>query len=157
MQIKFLNECDFVNYKEPSMFIGFPKCSFKCDRENGNQLCQNWALSMEPDISLSIDNIVYRYKNNDITSAIVCGGLEPLDSWDDLKELIECLREVTEDVVVVYTGYNENELSEEQISFFQNNSPVIVKYGRYRPNQEPHFDEILGVNLASDNQYSKRY
>jgi hypothetical protein len=33
---------------------------------------------------------------------------------------------------------------------------VIIKYGRYIPNQTPHYDEVLGVNLASDNQYAER-
>jgi hypothetical protein len=34
---------------------------------------------------------------------------------------------------------------------------IIVKFGRYRPNQEPHFDKVLGVELASDNQYAKEF
>jgi len=34
---------------------------------------------------------------------------------------------------------------------------IIVKFGRYRPNQEKHYDKILGVFLASDNQYAKEY
>ena len=34
---------------------------------------------------------------------------------------------------------------------------VIVKYGRFRPNQEPHYDEVLGIKLASINQYAKEY
>ena len=33
---------------------------------------------------------------------------------------------------------------------------IIIKYGRYIPDQEPHYDEVLGVNLASDNQYAER-
>ena len=33
---------------------------------------------------------------------------------------------------------------------------IIIKYGRFIPHQEKHFDEILGVYLASDNQYGKR-
>jgi len=33
---------------------------------------------------------------------------------------------------------------------------VIIKFGRFIPNQEPHYDEILGVNLASNNQYARR-
>ena len=33
---------------------------------------------------------------------------------------------------------------------------IIIKFGRYIPNQKPHYDEVLGVNLASDNQYAER-
>jgi len=35
MKLKFLIDEDFVNYKEPSMFIGFPNCTFKCDIDSG--------------------------------------------------------------------------------------------------------------------------
>ena len=31
---------DFVNYKKAAMYIAFPKCDFKCDKENGIQLCR---------------------------------------------------------------------------------------------------------------------
>ena len=34
---------------------------------------------------------------------------------------------------------------------------VIVKFGRYVPNQKHIFDEVLGVELASDNQYAERF
>ena len=34
---------------------------------------------------------------------------------------------------------------------------VVVKFGRYIPNQKHIFDEVLGVELASDNQYAERF
>ena len=34
---------------------------------------------------------------------------------------------------------------------------IIVKFGRFRPNQEKHFDEVLGIYLASNNQYGKEF
>ena len=33
---------------------------------------------------------------------------------------------------------------------------IIVKFGRFIPDQESHYDEVLGVNLASNNQYAKK-
>ena len=33
---------------------------------------------------------------------------------------------------------------------------IIIKFGRYIPNSENKYDEILGVTLASQNQYAKR-
>lgn len=33
MNIKFLIDEDFLNYKKASMFIGFPNCSLKCDKD----------------------------------------------------------------------------------------------------------------------------
>ena len=93
--------------------------------------------------------------DNPITSAIVCGGLEPLDSYDDLYSLISNLRIQSDDDVVVYTGYKKDEVEDKirSLSTFKN---VVVKFGRYVPGQEPHVDPVLGVRLASDNQYAER-
>jgi len=48
---------------------------------------------------------------------------------------------------------NSGKYLTEVIEEFDN---IIVKFGRFRPNQKPHFDEVLGVNLASDNQYAEK-
>ena len=48
MLIKGIIDCDLINYKEPCLTIETPKCSFKCDKENGVQLCQNWELAAAP-------------------------------------------------------------------------------------------------------------
>lgn len=155
MKIKFLNECDFVNYKKPSMFIGFPTCNWKCERECGRSgMCQNAALAKEPDINISIVDISERYFANSITSAIVCGGLEPMDSWEDLQALIMYIRYYTHDDIVIYTGYKEEEI-QNKLEWLKSYENIIVKFGRYVPGGQPHRDEVLGVQLASDNQYAK--
>jgi len=33
---------------------------------------------------------------------------------------------------------------------------IIIKYGRFIPDKEKHYDEVLGIYLASDNQYAER-
>ena len=155
MIIKELKDEDFVNYKKPSMFIAFPSCTFKCERECGQKMCQNSALIQSPDKNIGIKTIVNRYVNNPITSAIVCGGLEPLDSWDDLFLLITYLRVATQDDIIVYTGYQENEI-EQKVNMLKQFKNIIIKFGRFVPNQQSHYDEVLGVKLASDNQYARR-
>ena len=35
-------------------------------------------------------------------------------------------------------------------------SNIIIKFGRFIPNQKPHYDPVLGVELASDNQYGEK-
>jgi phosphoribosylaminoimidazole-succinocarboxamide synthase len=85
----------------------------------------------------------------------VCGGLEPFDSWDDLFQLISYVRVVADDDIVVFTGYKEDEI-EEKVNILKRFNNIIIKFGRYIPNQQPHYDEVLGVNLASDNQYARR-
>ena len=160
MNIKGLKDEDFVNYKKPSMFIIFPNCTFKCDKENGCSLCQNSHLAQQPNIDIDYEDIIKRYKANPISKAIVCGGLEPFDEFDDLWSLVRILRYVynIDDDFVVYTGYTEEEITTNPYwSLILEESNVIIKYGRFRPNEEEHFDEILGVKLSSNNQYAKRY
>lgn len=154
MIVKEIRDEDFVNYKKPSMFIGFPSCTWKCERECGERCCQNSALAQSPSININIDSLIERYMNNPITRAVVCGGLEPLDSWDELQNFIMLFRYWCPDEIVIYTGYKENEIKDklEWLSLYK---PIVVKFGRYMPNQTPHYDEVLGVKLASENQYAK--
>ena len=155
MIIKDIQYEDFINYKLPSMFIIFPYCTFKCDKENGCQYCQNMPLIYEPDIDISCHEIVNSYINNPITSAIVCGGLEPMDSFTDVLELLLELRKYSDDDFVIYTGYNREEILD-KITILSQYKNVIIKFGRYRNGNTPHLDEVLGVHLASDNQYAER-
>ena len=157
MIIKEIKDEDFINYKKPSMFIAFPSCTFKCEKECGEHCCQNSALAQAPNIEIGVDDLVNRYINNPITNAVVCGGLEPMDSFEDLWRFIFHLRiKGCSDDVVIYTGYRENEISQEYLSRFTLVPNIIIKFGRFIPNQHPHYDEILGVNLAGDNQYARR-
>lgn len=158
MKIKGIQDEVFNDYKKPAMQIAFPFCSFKCDKENGCQLCQNSFLAQEPEIEIALNDVIERYRKNPITKAIVCGGLEPFDSPQDLLMLVRALRDYyhIKDDIVIYTGYTEDELR--PTYYYQallNYTNLIFKFGRFRPNQEPHFDEVLGVKLASNNQYAK--
>ena len=42
MLVKGIIDEDFINYKKPSMYIASSKCSFKCDKECGRAVCQNF-------------------------------------------------------------------------------------------------------------------
>ena len=163
MKIKGIIDEDFVNYKKPSMTIMFPYCDFKCDKASGRTVCQNSSLAKEPNIEVSIESLIERYLKNNITSAIVMQGLEPFNSWVDLFYFIICLREMykCDDDIVIYTGYEEdNDIVQKCLKIiwkYIDVKNIIVKFGRFIPDQKPHYDEVLGVNLASDNQYAKRY
>lgn len=138
------------------MVIEFPYCSFKCDKECGQQICQNAELIKAENIDINPVQLIHRYLTNPITKAIVCQGLEPFDSFDDLINIVQELRHnyINQDDIVIYTGYNKNEIYNqiEQLKTFGN---IIIKFGRFIPNQLSHFDEILGVQLASPNQYAE--
>ena len=156
IKIRGLVDEDFVNYKKPAMFIAFPYCTFKCDKECGYSVCQNSSLVTNSEI-INIDEqkIVNRYIDNPITTSIVISGLEPFDSYKDLFILIKAFREKTLDDIIIYTGYNKNEIenSIEELKQFKN---IFIKFGRFIPNQEKHYDEVLQVTLASPNQYGEK-
>lgn len=149
---------DMVNYKKISTTFMFPKCNFKCDKENGVQLCQNWELAAAPSQRHDIDRLMELYKNMNLTESIVLQGLEPLDSLIDVYTVSAAMqRHNILDDLVIYTGYNKQELDPSIIPTLVSLVPghLIIKWGRYLPDQSKHFDEVLGVYLASDNQYGE--
>lgn len=160
MYIKNLVDEDFVNYKITSMFIGCHSCSFKCDKLSGRQVCQNGTLANSPNIEIAVEKLVKRYLKNPLSSAIVFGGLEPFEDINNILRFIDIIRNAgNNDDVVIYTGYTEEEITknfQKYYSLLKKYPNIIIKYGRFIPNQKSHFDKVLGVKLQSDNQYAKR-
>lgn len=148
MRVKDVVAEDFCNYKLPSLFIASAFCDWKC----GAELCQNSDLAKSPTKDVSAETIYELYQSNDITKAIVIAGLEPMIQIDEVAHLISTFRERGDLVpFVIYTGYEPEEIPSE-LNMIKSFGNIIVKFGRYIPNQKPHFDALLGVNLASDNQ-----
>lgn len=157
MKIKNIVDEDFVNYKVSSMFIGLGTCNWKCCIEANIPVtvCQNSDLAKQKDIDIPIDEIFNRYISNPISEAIVIGGLEPMMQFEDVYNLIKYFRSKgVNDAFVIYTGYYPNEV-QNKIKKLKSLKNIICKFGRYIPNQEKHFDKVLGVNLVSDNQYGE--
>lgn len=159
MIIKTIVDEDFANFREASMYIGTVSCSGKCCLEAGipTSVCQNDGWREIAPIAIDDANIIKRYLNNDITSAICFAGLEPFEQFDEIFNFISKLRTEhhCDDMVVIYTGYNKYEISS-MIKTLQMYKNIIVKFGRFIPDQNKHYDDILGVYLASDNQYAEK-
>lgn len=157
MIFKGILDCDFTNYKYPVLTLEFPRCDFKCDKLNKCQVCQNSTLAAEPDININLETIWNLYQQNPLTKGFCCQGLEPLDTIDDLLDFIYYIRKIKQcdDDIVIYTGYDKDEVTKfiYQITPYKN---IIIKWGRYIMNQSSHYDEVLGVSLASNNQYGEK-
>ena len=154
MKLKSLVYEDFVQYKKPSMFIGTCYCDWKCEKEYGSDChCQNSPAYNEKIVDCDDEQLVKEYLKNPITKAVVIGGFEPFLQYDELIRFIETFRKKCDDDIVIYTGYTEKEKCDtiERLREYKN---IIIKVGRYIPNQTPHLDKVLGVKLASDNQYA---
>lgn len=158
MRIKTIIDEDFVNYKQPVMYIGTAQCNGKCCLEAGIPLtvCQNDGWRKSATIEMTDETIIQRYLSNDITKAICFSGLEPFEQFDELLSFIKTLREDyhCNDTVVIYTGFEKNEIAP-QIEQLRRLGNIVVKYGRYIPDTKAHFDDTLGVFLASFNQYAE--
>ena len=172
--IKDIIDEDFTNYKKSSMFIATSKCSFKCEKEDCNVQCQNSKIVKQPNIIISINKLINRYLNNSITNAIVIGGLEPFDQFEEIYSFINEFRKYSNDDIVIYTGYTEDEIhnmkynektyleailevNKSPLNDGNTDSTIIIKYGRFKSTGDKKYDIGLGVELASSNQYSKIY
>ena len=156
--VKSIVDENFQDYKKTSMFIAFPKCDFKCFKELGLEIlgCQNYEILKMPDIKIKIDKVFERYVKNPITEAVILGGLEPFFNFDEVYNLISYFRQKNcNDDFVIYTGYYPNEVENyvEKLKKFKN---IIIKFGRFIPKSASVFDKILGVKLASKNQFAEK-
>lgn len=157
MLLKGLIDEDFVNYRVPNMFISTAVCTFKCEKESGVHCCQNSDLAKQKTKRIDDNLIIERYLQNPITKTIVFGGLEPFEQYNEMFDFIYKLRTEyhCDDTVVIYTGYNKEEIAG-QVDYLKMFKNIIIKFGRFVPNQASHYDEVLGVDLASPNQYAER-
>ena len=157
MRLKAIIQEDFTNYKHPSLFLVSAVCDWKCCKEQNLDvsICQNSSLAQFATSNISNQTIYNYFINNPITKAVVIGGLEPIKQIDELVELIDLFRSQKGNCpFVIYTGYNKEEITQE-LDRLKPYGNIVMKYGRYVPNHLPHFDPILGVELASDNQYGE--
>lgn len=159
MRVKTIIDEDFVNYKEPSMFIGCISCGGKCaiDGDFDISVCQNDAWRNAEVIEVDDNALIDRYVANGISKSIVFGLLEPFEQFKELYDFINTLRNKRRinDTVVIYTGYEKDEIEEPVALLKDIGKNIIVKFGRFRLGDKPHFDPVLGVALASDNQYAE--
>lgn len=162
MRVRKLLTERYQDYRLPCMYLAACFCDWKCCPDTP-YVCQNHPVAQMPVTDIPDDEILDRYEENPITEAIVIAGLEPLLQVREVVNLIRCASERgIRTTFVIYTGYTKKEVR--FIGFFDalkaagigDGIGVIMKYGRYVQDQQPHFDEVLGVELASGNQYAEK-
>lgn len=158
MRVKGIVDEDFIQYKNPSMFIITCFCNWKCCLDEGfdKAICQNSSLSLSPVIEISNIELITRYLKNPITSSIVFGGLEPFEQFEELELFVKEFRKFSNDDIVIYTGFNKEEIIN-KVNILSKYKNIVIKFGRYVPNQKSKYDEVLGVTLASPNQKGERF
>ena len=158
MRIKDIVVEDFINYRLPSIFIASAFCDWKCCTEQNLpvETCQNSALAAAPIRDIPDYTLWLVFTGSDIAKAVVIGGLEPFQQIAELFNLIKTFRDHGTDCpFVIYTGYTPDEI-QPQLALLRPFGNIIVKFGRYVPGDPPHVDPVLGVLLASNNQFAEQ-
>jgi hypothetical protein len=154
-RLKDIVDENFQDYKKPSMLLVTCICNWKCLKEDNLDIsiCQNSTIVNQPTMKVSIDSIINRYLSNPITKAIIIAGLEPILQFDEVLEFVKQFRLRCEDDILIYTGYYPEEINEQisKLSIYKN---IILKVGRYKHNAKKRFDDVLGIELISENQYA---
>ena len=158
LTVKELVDENFQDYKKASMFIATVRCDFKCLIEQGLdcEICQNSKTAKLPNKKILISDVFKRYISNPLTGAVVVGGLEPMLQFDEIFNLVSYFRENgCDDDFVVYTGYYAEEISQ-KVALLKGFKNIIIKYGRFIPDSNSVFDNVLGVTLNSENQHAEK-
>lgn len=154
----------FNDYKKISLYlpIGISctgKCMYEIEKQCGyikpEWRCQNEILYHKQPVILQIDDIINYYKENVLLEAIIMSGLEPFDNFSDCLGFINKFRQVSEDDICIYSGYYPEEI-QGYIDILKQFKNIIIKFGRFIPDSDKRYDDVLGVWLASDNQYAER-
>lgn len=158
MKVKEIITEDFNHYRVPAMVIATCFCDWKCCHEANRSpsLCQNSDLAKMDDIEVPDLEILKAYLGNRLTEAVVIAGLEPILQSAEVLSLIKLFRKYgCYDPFIIYTGYNKEEIPTflEEVKQYDN---IIIKFGRFKPNDKPHYDKVLGVELISSNQYAEK-
>lgn len=158
MKVKAIVMEDFINYKLPSMFINTCFCDWKCCKDvgMGPEMCQNESLFKLENIEVDNQLIYKQFVDNPITKAVVIGGLEPMIQINEIIDLINLFRTKNENCpFIIYTGYYPEEIPK-PINELKKYNNIIIKFGRFIPNKPDKYDSVLGITLASDNQYAEK-
>ena len=158
MKLRAVESERFQDYKLPSLFLAACSCDFKCCKEQklNRNICQNELLFKLPIQEIPDDELLGRFREDPIQKAVVIGGMEPFLQFEELLSLIRTFRAAGEGApFVIYTGYYPEEIAD-QLDALKAYPNIIVKFGRYIPGQQPHYDSVLGISLASDNQFARK-
>jgi len=103
--------------------------------------------------SIEIKDLIKNFNYNLMSEAILFAGLEPMLQFDEVMSFITEFRMSNSEDVVIFTGYNLEEI-EDKVEILSQFNDIILKVGRYRPDLPSKYDEVLKIDLASSNQYA---
>lgn len=148
--IKLLDVRETItDYRKSTLYLCGYICTLGCKDCFHNELKKNHPTT------LSIEKLFTDYISTTSCDAILFSGLNWLEQIEELFVLIHYIRSnhINKDIVI-YTGYDKHEISDKiaMLSKFDN---IIIKYGRFDATLPPRYDDVLGITLASSNQWAE--
>ena len=127
IKLKGLVDEDVVNYRKTSMFIIFPSCDFKCEKECGRAVCQNSSLAKAPILSYD-DKEIIEENSKSLIEAIVNmknGSVITIELEDGCVEYITRTKWFDTNLIIVggigriktttFTFYDDEEINAEKL------------------------------------------
>jgi pyruvate-formate lyase-activating enzyme len=137
--------------------IATVNCDWKCLKEQNLPLstCQNSHTCDIGNKEIELKELVARFNDNVLSECVIWAGLEPMLQFEEMLCFINEFRKTNNEEVIIFTGYYPEELKWhiEKLKSFSN---LIIKFGRYIKNSKPIRDNLLKIELVSENQFSKR-
>jgi len=158
-KIKLCGKPEMVlnDYKKTGLYVTIGiNCTGKCWKKQGlnSKICQNWEYNNKYSL-FSIEEIIKEYYRNPFISCYILTGMEPFDNFEEMLLLISEIRISNDCDIVIYSGYNKEEL-EKHIETLKKFKNIIIKFGIYAVDLPRIYDDVLGIELISSNQYAKR-
>lgn len=136
----------YNDYRKVGLLLASPYCINNCEE------CQNKHLKECVPKTHNISDIIGEFKHNKFIKALIFGGLDCFDSFDETLKLIIEFRKYFDYDIVLYTGKRKEQLLQE-ITILKTIQNIFIKFGEYNKSLPPKYDKIGGITLASSNQY----
>ena len=144
------------HYYKNGLLVATVSCDWKCLRETNLPLdiCQNSHTCNMETKTIEVSELVKTFEDNLMSDCVIFAGLEPLLQIEEILNFINAFRETNNEDIVIYTGYNEDEILD-SLELLKKYNNIIVKFGRFVPDGRVTYDEVLKIKLISENQYAK--
>jgi len=139
------------------MLIACIECDWKCLKEQCLSLgiCQNSHINKIQTQESNIPDLIKRFNDNLLSECVIFAGLEPILQFDEVCSFIKEFRKTNNDDVVIYTGYYPEEIID-KIEILKKFKNIILKFGRYRNDLPKTKDDILKIEIVSNNQWAEK-
>lgn len=152
-----IEENNLNHYYKNGLLIATVNCDWKCLKESNLSLdvCQNSHTNKMKTKTIEVSKLVCMFEENLMSDCVIFAGLEPMLQIEEIVKFIEVFRVSNDSDVIIYTGYYKKEI-EDTVNRLKKYDNIIIKFGRFIPNVDSVYDNVLKIKLVSGNQYAEK-